>query len=82
VWKDMPYNSKSDIWSLGCVCYEICALVPPFRAENMDGLYKKVLKGNFSRIPNIYSDELNHVIKKLLNVNVNQRPSCDQILSS
>jgi NIMA (never in mitosis gene a)-related kinase len=78
----MPYNSKSDIWSLGCVCYEICALVPPFRAENMDGLYKKVLKGNFSRIPNIYSDELNHVIKKLLNVNGNQRPSCDQILSS
>jgi len=78
----MPYNSKSDIWSLGCVCYEICALVPPFRAENMDGLYKKVLKGNFSWIPKIYSDELNHVIKKLLNVNVNQRPSCDQILSS
>lgn len=73
----MPYNSKSDIWSLGCVCYEICALVPPFRAENMDGLYKNVLKGNFSRIPNIYSDELNHVIKKLLNVNSSSRPSCD-----
>jgi NIMA (never in mitosis gene a)-related kinase len=78
----LPYNSKSDIWSLGCVCYEICALVPPFRAENMDGLFKKVQKGNFSRIPNIYSDELNHVIKKLLNVNANSRPSCDQILSS
>jgi NIMA (never in mitosis gene a)-related kinase 1/4/5 len=45
VWKDLPYDSKSDIWSLGCVVYEICALVPPFRAENMDGLYKRVLKG-------------------------------------
>jgi hypothetical protein len=43
----------------------------------MDGLYKKVLKGNFSRIPNNYSDELNHVIKKLLNVNPSSRPSCE-----
>ena len=69
VWKDLPYDSKSDIWSLGCVCYEMCALVPPFRAENMDGLYKRVLKGQYPRIPAKYSNELNHVIKKLLNVN-------------
>ena len=30
----------------------------------------------------MYSDELNHVIKKLLNVNAQGRPTCDQILSS
>ena len=82
VWKDLPYDSKSDIWSLGCVCYEMCALVPPFRAENMDGLYKRVLKGQFPRVPQKYSNELNHVIKKLLNVNAQNRPNCEQILTS
>jgi len=35
VWKDRPYDNKSDIWSLGCVLYEMITLLPPFRATSM-----------------------------------------------
>ena len=66
VWRDDPYDSKSDIWSLGCVLYEMITLKPPFRAENMEGLYKKVLKGHYQKIPNTYSSELSYVIQQLL----------------
>lgn len=49
VWRDNPYDKKSDIWSLGCVLYEMSSLKPPFRAEDMQSLYKKVIKGNLIR---------------------------------
>jgi NIMA (never in mitosis gene a)-related kinase len=55
VWKDQPYDYKSDIWSLGCLIYEMTSLLPPFRASNMDMLYKKVLSGQYPSIPSQYS---------------------------
>ena len=81
VWKDQPYDIKSDIWSLGCVTFEMLALRPPFRAENMDKLYNKVIKGQYSKISDRYSDDIKEIIKLLLKVNPKERPNCTQILN-
>lgn len=36
------YNEKSDIWSTGCLIYEIAALRRPFEASNHLALAKKI----------------------------------------
>lgn len=56
-------------------------LKPPFRAQDMNGLYKRVLKGAYPEIPKKYTKDLADVIMKLLSVEPKLRPSCDTILN-
>jgi len=57
------------MWSLGCVLYEMAAQKPPFVANDIQNLYKKICSGLFPRIPFVYSSELWGVIASLLKIN-------------
>ena len=56
-------------------------LKPPFRAENMQGLYKKVLRGHYPKISKQYSTDIQTVVRMLIQVSSKKRPSCAEILS-
>ena len=64
------YNEKSDIWSLGCLVYELCSLSPPFTAMNQRTLEAKIRIGKFRPIPEQYSPDLSEVVNSMLKVNV------------
>jgi NIMA (never in mitosis gene a)-related kinase len=55
-------------------------LHPPFIAENMKGLYEKVLKGKYPKINDRYSTDISDLLKLLFSVDPKKRPSCDEIL--
>ncbi|XP_047138110.1 serine/threonine-protein kinase Nek2 isoform X1 [Hydra vulgaris] len=76
------YNEKSDIWSLGCLIYEMCALVPPFLAANQNLLALKIQDGYFKPIPSHYSKDIQRLIELTLTVKEHLRPSIEDILDS
>ena len=80
VWMNKPYSFKSDLWSIGCVIYEMCELKTPFTGKDMDDLFINVCMNKVERINKRYSDDLWIMIKKLLEVNVDKRFNCRQFL--
>lgn len=78
---DMPYTSKSDIWSLGCVIYELCSLSPPFNAKTHFSLCQKIKDGKFDPIPAVYSQTLQKVIAQCMTVNPERRPDTAKLLN-
>ncbi len=75
------YTLKSDIWSLGCIIYELCSREPPFNAKSHFQLVQKIKEGKIAPIPSVYSPELLAVIKDCLKVNPDRRPDTAQLLN-
>ncbi|XP_072126794.1 NIMA-related kinase 12 [Mobula birostris] len=80
--QDIPYSSKSDIWALGCLLFELCALKPAFHAKNLLSLFYKIVKGEYDCVPKNYSENLHDLIKNLLRKCPEERPSASTILKS
>ncbi|KAJ8282101.1 hypothetical protein COCON_G00046200 [Conger conger] len=79
--QDVPYSSKSDIWALGCLLFEICTLKPPFTAKNLISLFYKIVKGEYNKIPEVFSENFFTLIKKMLCLSPEDRPSASCILN-
>ena len=76
----MKYNSKADIWSLGCVLYELCTLKRAFDARNIPKLIESIIRGEYKPIPTHFSANVKNLIDRMLKVDPEDRPSIDQII--
>jgi NIMA (never in mitosis gene a)-related kinase len=78
--ENSPYNFKSDIWSLGVLLYEMCALKPPFNGASLHILALQIVRGVFSAIPAHFSQGLKAIVQGLLIKDPARRPNINQVL--
>ena len=78
--RSLRYDSKSDVWSVGCVIYELAALDVPFTAKSQLELAVKIKAGKFPPLPRVFSSDLQRVVRQMLQVNPRHRPSVARLL--
>ena len=81
ICENKAYDNKSDIWSLGCVLYELCTLQHPFEGASLKLLIVKILRGNYAPVSSRYSRAIRDVIAQMLQRDPARRPSVNEILS-
>ncbi|XP_028402383.1 uncharacterized protein LOC114525324 [Dendronephthya gigantea] len=75
------YNEKSDIWSLGCVLYEMANKQKTFESTNLPALVNKIVKGQFAPIRGNYSQDFKALVRDCLQIEPQYRPDASELVS-
>ena len=84
VVKNLDYDMKTDIWSLGITCCEMCNGEPPFAELNPHNVMEKI-GNNPPKVDEIikkeeHSEEFYDFVKKCLEVEPNKRPNAKDLI--
>ncbi|KAM7417687.1 hypothetical protein PAMA_017367 [Pampus argenteus] len=80
VLTERTYDAKSDIWSVGCILYELCTGQLAFSAETTIRLIPEIIGGPCPSLPEGFSPELQALLNDTLYKDPQSRPTATEIL--
>ncbi|CAD8203965.1 unnamed protein product [Paramecium octaurelia] len=80
ICESKPYNTKSDIWGLGCLLYELCTKQKPFQGESLPEVFKNIITSETPKLPEGFPYLYQDIINQCLQKNPQDRPEISQIL--
>jgi NIMA (never in mitosis gene a)-related kinase len=81
--QDSGYTENADVWSLGCICYELAELKSPFRNKeekmSLMDLFDNITKCNYRPLDPRFSPQLREAIRNMIVVDPTKRWSSEQV---
>ena len=74
------YDCRTDIWSLGCIIFQMCNFDVPFNALNEVRLIEKIKKTKHRGINEMISSEIRSIYEICMNKDYQTRPHASDIL--
>nr|XP_026486067.1 serine/threonine-protein kinase Nek8-like [Vanessa tameamea] len=76
-----PYDTKSDIWALGCLLYEMCTHRRAFESETLVGLVKAITCGSVHPVDlTVYDRGIQDLIDSMLSILPDKRPTIKDLM--
>ncbi|CAD8118737.1 unnamed protein product [Paramecium sonneborni] len=80
ICESKPYNTKSDIWQLGCFLYELCTKKKPFQGDSLPEVFNNIIGSQTPILPEGFPQFYQDIINQCLQKNPYDRPEIQSIL--
>lgn len=74
-----PHTYATDIWSLGCILYELLTWRAPFAASSYPAVVRKITQGAFEPLSDAISPRVRSFVAQMLQLEQRKRPTIDEV---